>query len=113
VRYRLDVPGELPPDPIAPEVRHNVFLAFKEAVTNVVRHAGASSAWIRLKLEPPGFTLEIEDDGRGLAAMDERKGRNGLRNMRGRMEDVGGSFSIRPGSERGAIVRLTAPLPKR
>jgi signal transduction histidine kinase len=113
VRYRLDVPGELPSHPIAPEVRHNVFLAFKEAVTNLVRHAGATSAWIRLKLEPPGFTLEIEDDGRGLAGMDERKGRNGLRNMRSRMEDVGGSFSIRPGPERGAIVRLTAPLPKR
>jgi len=113
VRYRLDVPGELPADTIAPEVRHNVFLAFKEAVTNVVRHASATSAWIRLKLEPPGFTLEIEDDGRGLAGMDERKGRNGLRNMRSRMEDVGGSFAIRPGPERGAIVRLTAPLPKR
>ncbi len=113
VRYRLDVPGELPADPIAPEVRHNVFLAFKEAVTNLVRHAGATSAWIRLKLEPPGFTLEIEDDGRGLTGTDERKGRNGLRNMRTRMEDVGGSFSIRPGPERGAIVRLTAPLPKR
>jgi len=113
VRYRLDVPPVLPPEPIAPEVRHNVFLAFKEAVTNVVRHAGAASAWIRLKLEPPGFTLEIEDDGRGLAGMDERKGRNGLRNMRSRMEDVGGSFTIRPGAEKGAIVRLTVPLSKR
>ena len=113
VRYRLDVPGELPSASIAPEVRHNVFLAFKEAVTNVVRHAGAASAWIRLKLEPAGFTLEIEDDGRGLSGMDERKGRNGLRNMRSRMEDVGGSFSIRPGPECGAIVRLTVPLSKR
>jgi signal transduction histidine kinase len=112
VRYRLDVPAALPTHPIAPEVRHNVFLAFKEAVTNVVRHAKASAVWIRLHLNPATFTLEIEDDGRGLAGIAGREGRNGLRNMRRRMEDIGGAFSITPGPERGAIVRLTAPVGK-
>src|SRR2546427_9578573 len=38
----------------------------------------------RSSLEPHRFTLEIEDDGRGIAAGDDRKGRNGLRNMRDR-----------------------------
>jgi signal transduction histidine kinase len=112
VRYRFDLPSHLPAQPIAPDVRHNVFLASKEAVTNVVRHAKASAAWIRLRLEPASFTLEIEDNGRGLAGLDPEaaKRRHGLKNMRKRMEDVGGSFEIGPGVEGGALVRLTVPL---
>jgi signal transduction histidine kinase len=63
-------------------------------------------------LEPASFTLEIADDGRGLAGLDEKaaQSRNGLRNMRKRMEDVGGVFSIGPAPEGGTAVRLTAPI---
>jgi Signal transduction histidine kinase len=113
VRHRFDVPAQLPVSAIAPEVRHNVFLAFKESVNNVVKHAQASSAWVRLRLEPNNFTLEIEDNGRGLANPDGKPGRNGLRNMRKRMEDVGGNFSIGPAAEQGTVVRLTAPTARR
>jgi ligand-binding sensor domain-containing protein/signal transduction histidine kinase len=110
LRYRLDVPTQLPGTPIAPEVRHNVFLAVKEAVTNIVRHAQASEAWLRLRLEPASFTLEIQDNGRGAVNLEKAETRNGLRNMRKRMEDIGGSFSIGPAAEGGTIVRLTAPV---
>lgn len=113
IRYRLEVPPQLPDTAISPDLRHNVFLAFKEAVNNVVKHARASSARVRMKLEPFAFTLEVQDDGRGLAGADEKKGRNGLRNMRRRMEDVGGSFTIEPVPEKGALVRLTAPIRSR
>src|SRR5204862_6393399 len=57
LRYRLEVPPELPGASIPPELRHNVFLAAKEAITNIVRHAKASAAWVRLKLEPAAFVL--------------------------------------------------------
>jgi signal transduction histidine kinase len=110
LRYRLDVPPELPGTPISPELRHNVFLAAKEAVNNVVKHSKANSAWLRLRLTPERFVLEVEDNGRGPAGLDAKKGRNGLRNMRKRMEDVGGEFWIGPGTEGGTLVRLTAPL---
>jgi ligand-binding sensor domain-containing protein/signal transduction histidine kinase len=112
LRCRLDIPAQLPNAPISPEVRHNVFLASKEAITNVVRHAQASSASLRLKLEPERFTLEIQDDGRGPAGTNEERARtrNGLRNMAKRMEDVGGSFELGPAPERGTLVRLTAPF---
>ncbi len=112
LRYRIEVPTELPQVTLPPEVRHNVFLAAKEAVNNVVKHAQASSAWLRLKLDSERFTIEIEDDGRGLGDMNEKSGRNGLRNMRKRLEDVGGSFSIAPAPEKGAVVRLSAPIKK-
>jgi ligand-binding sensor domain-containing protein/signal transduction histidine kinase len=110
LRYRLEVPPQLPSIPISPELRHNVFLAAKEAVNNVVKHSEAKAAWLRLRLEPGRFTLEIEDDGRGLAPGAADKGRNGLRNMRKRLEDVGGEFTITPGAEGGTRVCLTAPL---
>jgi signal transduction histidine kinase len=112
LRYRLDVPAHLPPAAISPEARHNVYLAAKEAVTNVVRHARASEAWLRLRLAPGDFTLEIEDNGRGPAGRHEQaaESRNGLRNMRKRMEDIGGQFFIGPGAQGGTLVRLTVPL---
>jgi signal transduction histidine kinase len=112
VRYRLDVPAQLPKTVISPETRHNVFLAAKEAVTNIVKHSGATEAAIRLGLEANQFTLEIQDNGRGPAGLKEKaaESRNGLRNMRKRMEDVGGRFSIEPGPKGGTVVGLTVPL---
>jgi signal transduction histidine kinase len=110
LKYRLEVPAQLPGTPISPELRHNIFLASKEAITNIVRHARATAVSVRLRLEPESFSLEIEDNGKGLAGLDENKGRNGLRNMRKRLEDVGGEFSISAAPEGGTRVKLTAPL---
>src|SRR5258707_10684601 len=71
VRYRLEAPPQLPATPISPELRHNIFLAAKEAVNNVVKHSHATAAWLRLRLEPDKFILEIEDNGRGGASADQ------------------------------------------
>jgi len=110
LRYRVDLPTELPPTPIPPEVRHNVFLAFKEAVNNVVKHARASEVWIRLRLQPQNFILEIEDNGCGIGGQAAPQNRNGLRNMKKRMEDICGKFSISDGKNGGTIVQLTVPI---
>jgi signal transduction histidine kinase len=114
LRYRAEVPAHLPAGEIPPDVRHNVFLAFKESVNNVVKHAHASETWIRLRLSPGNFILEIEDNGRGMAGMDPKAAqmRNGLRNMRNRLAGIGGEFSIAPAPNGGTLVRLTVPLSK-
>jgi ligand-binding sensor domain-containing protein/signal transduction histidine kinase len=106
---RVDVPADLPAAPIPPEVRHNVFLAFKEAVHNVIKHAQAGEVWIRLRMEAKQFVLQVEDNGRGLGKQ-EVQNRNGLRNMKKRMSDIGGDFSISPGAKGGTLVQLTVPL---
>ncbi|HZQ46376.1 MAG TPA: two-component regulator propeller domain-containing protein, partial [Verrucomicrobiae bacterium] len=112
LKYRLEAPAQLPGATISPEVRHNVFLAAKESITNVVRHARATSAFIRVRLDHGTFTLEIEDDGRGIEKVAEKMAgsRNGLRNMSRRMEDVGGRFEISPGPAGGTLVKLTVPI---
>ncbi len=113
VRYRAELPTQLPPATILPEVRHNVFLAFKEAVNNVVKHAQASEARVKLELQPDKFILIIADNGRGLGDISEKKLRNGLKNMRKRLADVRGEFEIEPGSQGGTVVRLVVPLVKK
>jgi signal transduction histidine kinase len=110
LRYRLDVPAELPAAVISPEVRHNVFLAAKEAVTNVVRHAKATEVWLRLRLESGSFTLEIQDNGCGPSGLEGKSSRNGLRNMHKRMEDIGGRFALSAAPEGGTLARLTVPI---
>ena len=106
---RVDVPAQLPATAIPPEVRHNVFLAFKEALHNVVKHSQAREVWVRLALRPQQLVLQVEDNGRGLDKQAVTN-RNGLRNMKRRMEDIGGDFSISPGAQGGTLVQLTAPL---
>ena len=110
VSYRAELPTQLPPAPIPPEVRHNVFLAFKESVNNIVKHAHASEARVKLQLEPEQFILSVTDNGRGLGDVSEKKLRNGLKNMRKRLADVHGEFEISPGPDGGTMVRLTVPV---
>ena len=106
---RVDVPAQLPDAAIPPEVRHNVFLAFKEAVHNVIKHAQAREVWVRLSLRPKQLVLQVEDNGRGLDKQAVSN-RNGLRNMKRRMEDIGGDFSVSPGANGGTLVQLTVPV---
>jgi signal transduction histidine kinase len=118
IRCRLDVPLHLPAWALTSEVRHNLFLAFKESLNNVVKHAGASEVRVSLELQPGGFVLLIVDNGRGFDwnRMKERvnqspdgvrlAGGNGLLNMRRRMEEVGGHCEWVTAPSEGTRVRL-------
>jgi len=78
-----------------------------------VKHAQATEVNVRLRLDATHFALEIEDNGKGPAGAEQKSGRNGLRNMRKRMEDVGGSFTLGPAPDKGTLVRLAAPIKNR
>jgi signal transduction histidine kinase len=111
IHCRLDVAADLPDLPLTAEVRHNLFLTAKEAVNNAVKHSGATELWLRMRVVGGAFILEIEDNGRGFAAETPREGGNGLRNMAGRMQEIGGEFHLRTAPAAGATVRLRFPLP--
>jgi len=111
LRYRTDVPAQLPAIPLPPDVRHNAFLAFKEAVNNVVKHAQATEAQVHLRITSRTFVLSVADNGRGLGdRAAAAKTRNGLKNMRKRMDDIKGGFDIAPAPNGGTVVELTVPL---
>lgn len=117
IRCRLDFPESVPAYPMPSPERHNLFLAAKEALQNIVKHAEAGQVWIRLKLEPGRLLLLVEDDGKGgdaellIAATGAASG-NGLSNMEKRMEQLGGRFSRQARTGNGTIVRLELPLRK-
>jgi signal transduction histidine kinase len=111
LRYRLESPPDLPNTPISPELRHNLFLAAKESINNIVKHAHADSTWLRFKLPPGELVIEIEDNGKGISPADREKGRSGLKNLQKRMQDVGGQFQAEHPEGGGTKIILTAPLP--
>ena len=118
IRCRLDLPPELPPYVLPAEVRHNLFLAIKEALHNVVKHAGASEAWLRIEVRPLAFTMVIEDNGCGLSATKvngvARKDRissgHGLANMERRLRTAGGSCVVTSSENRGTRVEMSVDL---
>jgi signal transduction histidine kinase len=71
IRCRLDFPEQYPNWPLTSEIRHNLFLAFKEALHNVVKHAAAPEAFIALRIGADSLELSINDDGRGLRSGEQ------------------------------------------
>ena len=108
VRCRLDLPIKLPSLVLDSPVRHNVFLAFKEALNNAIKHANAKSVLVTLRLADQHFTLMVADDGCGLAEANSLG--HGLGNMKRRLADVGGQCEIESTPDSGTRVSLTVPL---
>jgi signal transduction histidine kinase len=105
----------LPAEPLTMEGRQALFLIFKEALHNVVKHArGATTATICLERAPGReLQLTVADDGPGLPAhlyATEGATNHGLDNMRRRAQAVGGTVRYQPSPTGGLEVRLRLPL---
>jgi signal transduction histidine kinase len=111
VRCRLDVPVALPALPLDSSVRHHLFLAFKEAVHNAARHAGATSVHITLTFSSDQLALEVQDDGRGFEPAAAAGSGQGLANMARRLAELGGHCEIRSSPGHGCTVRFQVALP--
>jgi len=120
IKCRLDVPMQLPAWPLTAEIRHNLFLAFKEALNNAVKHAHTSEVWISLSINGMGFTLQLEDKGCGFAPNTAGNGSPsdsarlssgyGLVNMRRRLAEIGGRCEIQPTPGTGTRVAFVVPV---
>jgi len=109
----ITVPDQLPKLTLNAESRHNIFLAYEEALGNVLGHAHASTVKIRMALSESGFEIIVRDDGDGFsqpAVHANRNHRDGMRNMRERLRAVGGHFSITSAPGRGTSARLWFPF---
>ena len=123
LRCRLDVPLNLPNWALTAEVRHNLFLALKEALNNVAKNAQAQEVRISLSVNSRQFALVVSDNGKGFdtAAGDSgeaaaRAGRisggNGLPNMKKRLEEIGGRCKVESRPGEGTRVELAVPFSK-
>jgi len=90
-------------------IRRELFLVFKEAVNNMVRHSGCSEANLEFRAAPDGMVLVISDNGRGFDPAAGADG-HGLRSMRERTAALGGRLDVisRPGQ--GTLLVFTIPL---
>ncbi|GAA2313093.1 hypothetical protein GCM10010149_75200 [Nonomuraea roseoviolacea subsp. roseoviolacea] len=104
---RIEVVGEdgLPPLPAAVETA--AYRIAVEAITNAVRHSGATGCTAEIALTAGGVEVTVRDDGRGLDP--ERAPGVGLRSMRERAAEVGGEWSICSLPEGGTCVRAFLP----
>ena len=91
------------------EFRRNVFPMFKEILHNIAKHAGASRVEIRIAVEGHRFRLQVSDNGCGFDAARVRAG-NGLKNLRRRTAELGGSIEFQSRSEGGSEVTLKADI---
>lgn len=96
VRCRRELPMASFPSVLPTEIRHNLFLVIKEALNNVLKHAGASEVRLGITVFDSGLSVVIEDNGCGFDVSTMMAGRdgNGLKNMRKRVEDLGGTLSM-------------------
>jgi signal transduction histidine kinase len=111
-RCRIDLPPRLPDLPLPSNVRHNLFLAAKEALHNAVKHAQANTITLRLDVIDKQLRIVIEDDGCGMPAEAVRSssGGKGVANMHRRMQQVGGLFSCQSQPGKGTSVQLSVPV---
>lgn len=103
VELAVEAAGEGPAGGLASQVEATLALALREAVTNVVRHAGARRCRVRIERSAARVRLEVSDDGRGGVAAEGA----GLAGMRERVEALGG----RVAREGSAGTRLAVELP--
>jgi signal transduction histidine kinase len=110
VEVAVDVLGELP---AAVEVA--AYRIAAEAVTNAVRHAGATRVEVRLHRGEHDLVVEVADDGRGLEEAVPETGRAdstglGLASMHARAEELGGTLTVTGGPASGTCLRAELPL---
>jgi signal transduction histidine kinase len=90
-------------------VASDVVQVTREALSNVSRHAQATTCRVTLRHANGGAMLEIDDDGRGFE-LNGAPGGLGLANLRGRVDSLGGSLDIQSGAGTGTTVRAAIPL---
>ncbi len=112
-RCRLDLPHDLPAQPLPPDVRHNIFLVVKEALTNALKHANATEVRVQAKVSGEILELCVQDDGKGFIdnASPEEGKRHGLGNMKSRAESIGGTLTVQSDAGKGTAITLRVKLP--
>lgn len=109
MQYRINTPVDLPKLEVSGVKRRNIFLVLKESINNVMKHSGATEVVIDVHFTDSNqLIVEIADNGKGIDAEKLNQFGNGLKNMKRRMESVGGSFTIL--NNNGTKVTLEIPL---
>jgi signal transduction histidine kinase len=106
VRCRMDLPAQLPHYALSTEERHNLFMAVKEALNNVLKHAQATEVRISLAVEDSALRIVVTDNGRGFVLNGSHNGGDGLNNMKERLARIGGRLGLQSKQSSGTRVEM-------
>ncbi|HEX6744955.1 MAG TPA: GAF domain-containing sensor histidine kinase [Solirubrobacteraceae bacterium] len=95
---------------LAPELETTVYRVVQESLTNVVKHARASSIDIAVRRVEDAVEVSVADDGIGFDAEAVLGNGFGLAGMRERVELAGGELTVLPGADAGTVIRARLPL---
>lgn len=110
-RHGLDVRLSLAGEPAVPlATRDALVLISREALHNVVRHAGADRADVGVEVDAGGIALSITDNGRGFDPSAPRPGHFGLQSMRERAAAIGGRLDLWSAHGLGTHIRVSIPV---
>ena len=104
---RLESRGGDLPMPVS--ARAGIYRILHEALSNVLKHSGASEVRIELEVDADSARMSVKDNGAGFDAAKPRAG-FGLDGMRRRAEDLGGTFTITSAKGAGADAKVGLPL---
>lgn len=107
IQYDFQVTEPVPDIRVDQSFRRNIYLAAKEAVHNIIRHAQATEASIAINITDK-LNITIRDNGKGIDQSTKNRFGNGLKNMTQRMQDVNGTLKIT--SANGTIIHFQTPL---
>jgi ligand-binding sensor domain-containing protein/signal transduction histidine kinase len=118
IECEVDNATLLPPYPVPSQMRHHLFLAVREALTNVLKHSGATKVKVSLAGNDSQFQITIEDNGKGfdLSAAQVNidssasESGNGLVNMARRLSKMGGNSKFESKQGSGTTVKFILPL---
>ncbi len=110
ITCRIEAPSEWPALTVRAQTRHQLILAFKEALQNLAKHAAATVAVLHLELTDLHLTVCLTDNGKGLPAELAGMEKDGLDNMQARLQSIGGTTEILPNPGGGTIVRFIISL---
>jgi len=109
---RLQLPAAVQAVTLRATIRHGLFLAVKETLNNIVKHAAATEVQLSVEIQPDGMVIGIRDNGRGFRTDSPAAGGEGLDNIRQRVESLGGRLEITSEPGQGTLVRMSVPIRK-
>lgn len=107
VDCRVTTPDNIPATEVIGDKRRNVFLCVKETLNNTLKHSQATLVKIEFTIGDQ-LIIRIQDNGIGIDMQKLRQFGNGLKNIRRRMESIGGTYTI--GNNGGTLTVLTLPV---
>ncbi len=110
IQMELDLRLEDPPPKLSPEAALCAYRVLQECLTNVARHAGASTVWVSMAREDGDLVLSVYDNGRGFDPEHGRGDGSGITGMAERANLVSGTVEIRSVDGEGTRVTLRLPL---